>query len=423
MTQLFLIATAVLIFIGTRRIYQRNFELFLIVLVVINFDFFHLISVLRFSDSYKLIIAPILVIYLIELKMQKRIYLGKYGGWIMMFFALLVFGILIAAIQGQPLILGIKAVKFYSLILIYFVIVNHKVDINKFIKYLSILAIVIAGLAAIQSISQGAFDIFSARNADEVRKYRVIEGSFVISTAIVLSFCNYLKKMGTYYLFVFLALFVHLVFVIQTRALMAGVILTCVLVYFIYNKFSFKAIAAFALVILILSLVVIPFVSFSDIPIVKRTLMDIESIRDIKPSKAGSSPFVARYYTYEYYLGQLAESPVFGLGFRSLFWIGNPEIYAYLRKGFALSDIGVMEFVIRTGLVGLTWLLFGLMRFIGIIVKGKELSSVGAYIILGITTIGTIDLFMGNTTLFMFGLFIGLMSNENIQNGSEIRSA
>ena len=200
MSQLFLIAIAIIIFLGTRRVYQKNIELFLIVLVIVNFEFFQLIKITRFSSNIKLMIIPIILLIFIEMFMKKKkISIGKYGGWVMLFFVLLINGILVSALSGQPIILGIKAAKFYPLMVIYFFIVNHEIDIDKFIKYLIILALVIAGLTGLQHLTYPYMDIFRFQGMEgTTRENRITIGSFLIATAAVFSFANFLKKKGQY---------------------------------------------------------------------------------------------------------------------------------------------------------------------------------------------------------------------------------
>ena len=176
-----------------------------------------------------------------------------------------------------------------------------------------------------------------------------------------------------------------------------------------YRKFSLKSIAVFILVISIIVGVVISFVPISELAIVERT------VKDMDDDKETASNIETRLITYEHYWDELAKSPIFGQGFRYFRWIGNDE-YLLQREGLHLSDVGIMGFFIKTGLVGMIWLMAGLLRLVVEIMKSKELPVAGAYIMLSVTTMGTLDLIMGQGTIFMFALFLGIMSNELMQS-------
>jgi len=86
--------TGLLIILCTRRLYDRNFELFLCILIVINYEFFLLVP--RFSEYgiYREILLPIVLFCFIENRFllrlineyrEVRFTYGRYGRWIIVY--------------------------------------------------------------------------------------------------------------------------------------------------------------------------------------------------------------------------------------------------------------------------------------------------------------------------------------------------
>lgn len=400
--------------IAQRNVFYKNIELFLCVFIVINFNIFGLLP--KFGEFYHFqeTLLPIMVFYIFNLLLRNEFGFGRYGLWIIAYVIILIFGIIVASRWGQPLSLGMKAIKFHMLILVYFLVVNCKIDVDKFTKYYVILGIVLAILTAFQYILLDKFLFF---NLDEeklleygkgIRGIRVTTGASLISTAAVIAFAKYLKKHGNLYLYIFLGLFMHVVLISKTRMLIVGIIMTSIVLYLIYRKFSLKRVFLTIVVMVIFSIVVTKVSS----------LVENKYLETIKQDIEGEGTYRPRANAYDYYFNQFKKSPFVGYGYWNFVWKKNPEAQLQ-ERGIHFSDIGITHLIIESGLVGAVWLFYGLIRFIPAILKGNRPLDAIAYIIFALMVIVTLDYFLGGNTIFLFGIFLGLIGKplkENIPN-------
>lgn len=389
-----------------RNFCYRNLEIFLCILIFINFETFHLFPSIGQYYNYKLLIIPILFIFMLDIFLRGDFKLGKFGGWALMFFGIVILGIFVASWWGQPFILGIKDVKTSMLFLSYFLIVNQKVDIDKFIKYFLSMGLMVSVVVIIQYIVYHKFHFIHLDEeqlemyATQVRGLRIKEGAVLITTASVVSFARYLKSQNKWYLFLFIEFFMHVMFIIKTRMLLVGIFATVLTLYLIYRRFSISTVLSTMFGIVIFAIITLQLYAAGETKLIKATKEDLQDTH-------GS--YSARLHAYNYYFSQFKKSPFFGYGCWNYDWKKNPEARLEAR-GIHFSDIGIIHLIYSSGIIGVVWFIFGLIRFIKNILQQYQHIDITGYILLACTTISTIDYFLRSDTIFLFGMFLGFLS-------------
>ncbi|HDZ85557.1 MAG TPA: hypothetical protein ENH35_03370, partial [Candidatus Moranbacteria bacterium] len=250
----------------TRFLYLKNFELFLVSLIPINYDFFHLVPRIGVYDNYKESLLIVVLFYFIETcfiakvvhreqKICERI--SEYDKIIYFFFAVIFYAFIVALMRGQDIISTIKAVKLYPLLLVYYIVSYNDINIDKFCKYFVILALLVASLTSIQYILINKISIFyfyadasSHLRYGSYRGIRIIEGSIIISIATIISSAYLLKSFSWRYLLSALALFTQLCLVAKTRVEIFGVLLTILIVSYLYFRGTISRMVTFTYILI-----------------------------------------------------------------------------------------------------------------------------------------------------------------------------
>jgi hypothetical protein len=398
------IAISVLLFCWV--FYKRNIELFLCLLIAINFEFFHLLPRIKGPDDYKLLLLPIVFILLAERLLSRKLALGRYGWWVVAFLSISVMGIVVANFSGQSLSLGIKAAKFVPLILVYFVLQGRAIDANKFVNYFVTMSLTVAGIATAQYLLHNKFIIFTALPKDILfgieGPIRITVGQFVIAAATVVAAARYFQSSNLMFLIAAVGFFLEIVFIQKTRGFIAGVFLSIFAVYVLSHKITLLRISFYLIFagLLMGSWLIISDIKIDRIAIIDRTRLDIEKQR-------GS--FQGRINAYMYYWKEIQKKPLTGRGLFNYNWEGNSE-KKIQQTGIHLSDIGITHFIVEAGLIGLIWLIYGLFRMWLDIVYNSETIIVSSYFVVATFTMPTLDMFMRVDTLFLFAVFLGLTS-------------
>jgi len=220
----------------TRRLYYRNFELFLCLLIAVNFNFFHLIPRIGSSDQYQESLLVVLLFYLFEEYIAQDHILHKknigslaspstgiYRNLVLGYFAIVTMGLWVAFYNGQSLVLGVKSFKFYPLILVYFLIIKRGLNVEKFTCYFLWMAIAIAALVFIQFLIYGKMSLFffyensayKVRGIGTDRGLRLIEGSTIIFIGMITAFAKWLKTHRVQFLCMAIFLLTHIFIVIH----------------------------------------------------------------------------------------------------------------------------------------------------------------------------------------------------------------
>lgn len=409
MIHLILFSLSIGVLLLTWFLYRRNIELFLILLIALNFELFYFIPGPAGAGGYQILLLPILVILTVERILFGRFSSGRYGIWLLLYVGISFIGLVVASLYGQPLLLGIKAAKFVPLIFIYFLVNGREVDGIKFSKYFILMSLVIAGFTTIQYFLPPNQTIFL--NMPEAMKLarqespRLTIGQLVIPVASVMAYAIYRQSSHKGYLILSLLLFLQVFFVQQTRMLIAGVLLSLLIVHLLFTSgMSLQRLSAW---LLLTGLLLIGFIilgsELSRVAMVQRTKEDVQY-------KRGS--YHARILAYQHYWGEIFQRPLWGRGLLNFNWKGNQDRYLQQHKNLHLSDIGTTQFFVQSGLLGIIWFLFGFVKIWGDLLLRQRKSLWASYIVLATITMPTIDLFLRTDSLMPFCLFLGLLSTD-----------
>jgi len=397
-------------YIIARVVYQNHPELFLCLLIIINFEFFYLFPQIGEYNTYNIILLPILALLLLEMIVLGKIRFESLsiGILITLFIGMLALGVLIANGNDQPILLGLKAIKFQLLILIYFVVVSKDIQVEKFGKYLIGVSFCIMVLGDLDvAFFDGNLILSNVPEKDlkeRLGRIRFAVGYEIISISCLIAFCILLKTSSKLYGVLFLLFFIHILFVLQTRMIIAGIILSCIIIFlFIRNITPAVVILATLLVLLAFPTTMLVGKMFQKIGLVKQTVEDIQK-------KAAS--WQGRVNAYEYYLSKISDSPLWGYGYENFNWEKNPE-KRLKSRGIHKSDIGITHFIYKNGAFGLFW-------FIGLIIVvvwhcwtiRASSSVLLAYFSLAFCTLLTLDFFFKNRSILLLGIFLGLLAQE-----------
>lgn len=412
----------------TRRLYYRNFELFLCVLIPVNFDFFHLVPRIGQFDIYREILLVVVIFYFVEEIFMRRLLagrnvmgtrLGKYGTLVVFYLFLVFLGAVISFANGQGINFGLKAIKWYPTILIFFIVAKKGINLEKFYKYFLWLASIVAILLLLQYLAYEKINIFydyedtitHVRGINSIRGLRILEGDTVINIGLLIACSLFIKhKKPILLLNISLLLFVILA-VIKTRMEIAAIMVTLVFIYLSYKGLPLqKMIRAVCLVWLL-------FILFLLLPAINPALVTknkfvAETVYDIQ----GTSSFHAhgslyiRLLTYEYYWAQVKQRWLIGRGVQNPNWQGNDDSYVIKRHNFHLADIGMFHLVVNHGLLGLLFLGVLFFKLVPDCFFGNKNYEITSYFMLGFFMMPTIDLFFRPDRIFIFGIFLALLN-------------
>ena len=387
--------------------YRNKIELFLCLLIAINFEFFRLLPRIQGPDDYKLLLLPIVLILLFERLLCRKLTLGRYGWWVVAFLGISVMGVIVAYFSGQSMSLGIKAAKFIPLVLVYFVLQGHDIDSKKFVNYFVIMAFTVAGIATVQYFLHDRLIIFTALPKDllfgKEGPIRITVGQFIIAAGAVAAAARYFQSYNMIFLFTALGLFFQIVLIQRTRGFIAGVFLSMFVVYIMSHKITLLRISSYLIFagLCMGSWILLSDAKLDTIGIIDQTRLDIQKQR-------GS--FQARINSYSFYWKEIQKKPFAGRGLLNFNWQGNTEKYLQYEKGIHLVDIGITHFIVQAGLIGLIWLIYGLFRMWLDVIYNSETLIVSCYYVVATFTMPTLDMFLEMDTLFLFAVFLGLTS-------------
>ncbi len=391
-------------------LYLRNLELFLCLLIIINFEFFFLLP--KFV-GYQYLLLPMIFILLFVNYLSGKLSFGRYGWWVICFIVISIFGIFVAYQEGQGFSLGIKAAKFIPLVLVYFLLAGRQINVEKFSNYFIIMSLAVAFLATISSFTHGAINFFPGiprdMLVDQFGRLRITSGSFVISAASVMAFARYQQSSFIRFLYASAALFGEVVVVSQTRAAITAIVLSMFVVYVLSHKLTTLRVAFYLILsgLFMIAFLVLQHSDLSGVEFVKRTETDL--------AKRGGSyggSLQARLNAYDYYWKEMQKHLITGRGMINFNWEEDKEKKLQEYYGIHLSDIGIVHFLVQAGLIGFVWLLYGLFRLWKDIFLFRGYLCIACYFMIGTFTMPTIDMFLRvEDSMFLFAVFLGLFSS------------
>jgi len=393
-------------------VYRYNIELFACILIFINFEFFYLLPQIGTFPVYRYIDVFLVAVFLIIRTVMGELRLGRYGLWVILFIIILAVSIIVAYLSGQNLILGMKASKYYLLILAYFLFTNTQFKEEKFARYLISMGLILVLLIFFHYIASGQINVFHGLT-DTLRetfikeregRMRVVIGSVVISLSGVLSFILYFQeKRNPLYLMTAIVICIEMLFINQTRMLLLAMFLTMVFV-FMTTKFSMSKIIVSVFIITLL---------ISSWPFIADGIMSKSSLGQLTKTevKQKQGSYQARILTYQYYWKEILKHPYVGQGLVNFNWEENPEARLQ-RMSITLSDVGIVHLVVTAGMMGLLWFVIGLFFIWFDILRTRGSLLISTYIIIATITIPTIDLFVRQDHIFVFGIILAALSNR-----------
>jgi len=417
MIHIIYLCIAVLIYGITRSLYYKKPELFLCLLIFINFEFFFLIPSIGKFDNYRVMLLPIIFFLITELGLAGKLRGGAFGLLVFSYICLLVIGILTAFSNGQPLLLGVKAIKFQLPFFVYFIVVSQDVDIEKFANYLITISLLLVGLIALNlHVFNG--NLF-AKSSEELMRERLgmirfTMGEKMLSIGCVMAFVKFLKNQPKFHLIFFLLLFFHLFFIVQTRMVILSTMLSCFTIFLLCREMDVKLLV-FAIVITFLA---IPSAFLFGTMLIKVGLVD-KTITDIR-EKGGS--WQARVQTYKYYTSKIAESPVWGYGHENINWEKSPEP-KLMERCIYKGDIGITHFFYENGMFGMVWfiaMMCGVVRMLWSC--RREYPEILSYFLMAFFAMTTLDFFFLSNEILLFGIFLGLLGQISSHYKAERRN-
>ncbi len=406
MTYAILFCVGSLLLVASRYIYNRYLEIYLCLLIILNFEFFYLLPQISGSDNYKILLITMLSVNFLEIVFKGDAKIGRYGIWLAMYFILIMGGVVVAYFAGQDILLGIKAAKFSLLLLVYFLLQGRKLDTELFIKYFIFLGIAVAFLATLQYIFIDSITLFAylpkGYLAERFGHTRFISGELVIAVGAVAAFVKYRKKSGVIYLIFSLLLLAETIVVQKTRMLIAAEIGTMCFVFILLGRNIPIRILMTVMLIIFLGAAysAVPDINIKNVEMVNLTKSDI--------TKGGSS-FTARINAYKYYWGKFIESPLYGHGILNFNWVENRESRLQ-AQGIHFADIGLMHLLFKAGIIGVIWFIYGFLKIWKDTLHNRTPMEISSYFILATLAAPTIDMFLRVDSLFLFSLFAGVFS-------------
>lgn len=412
----------------TRFLYLKNFELFLVSLIPINYNFFHLVPRIGVYDNYQESLLVIVLFYFIETCFIAKIIhrnqdicekTSEYDNIIYFFFAVIFYAFVLALLRGQGIVLTIKVAKLYPLLLIYYIISYNNIDIDKFCKYFVMLALLVALLTSIQYIFINKISIFyfyadaaSHLRYGSYRGIRIVEGSIIISIATIISFAYLLKSFSWKYLLYTLALFAQLCLVVKTRVEIFGILLTILIVSYLYSRETFSKMVTFAYILLVCITLLFQF-GITQSYFIKHFSLVAGTISDFVGLSAPTShgDLSIRKRCFDYYLGDILRNNFLGRGLLSTVWSGSTEIYEMNVLHFYLADIGIMRTFVFFGLPGIALVLYALFCFVRKFFSRlvHDYPEIIAFFVYGITILPFTDIFFSTRNFFLFAIFLALL--------------
>lgn len=414
----------------TRLLYLKNFELFLVSLVPLNYNFFHLVPRIGVYDNYQESLLVVVLFYFIETCFIAKIVhhdknsckkISEYDKIIYFYFAVIFYAFVVALLRGQDIVSTIKAAKLYPLLLMYYVISCNDIDIDidKFCKYFIFLALLVAFLTSIQYIFISNISIFyfysdaaSHLRYGSYRGVRIVEGSIIISMATIISSVYLLKRFSWKSLLFALALFVQLCLVAKTRTEIFGILLTILIVSYLYFREAIPKMIMFTYILLLCITLSFQF-GITQSYFIKHFSMVAGTMSDFVGLSAQTShgDLSIRKKCFDYYFFDMLHNNFSGRGLLSTIWSGSTEIYEMNVLHFYLADIGIMHMFVFFGLPGVALVFYALFCFVKKIFSHliNDHPEIIAFFVYGITILPFTDIFFSTRNFFLFAIFLALL--------------
>lgn len=389
--------------------YRFDFELFIVSTLIINQDFFYLaprelLGTSSYQDLLFILLPLILVVCLFKrIKIPRAISL-----FVLAFFIVILSAVFNATLQGQPMILGLKAAKGYYLLLFFFVFFSRQINVQRLTSIVVLTGVLLMMLNNIQYISWGDSYIFQyTREVDSIRggKLRFLMGDFFTIFAPLLALGVYLQQKKRWYLVAFIYIIATVFIQGQTRAVIFGMTLTTFILLFLAQRIRIKVFIS--AIVTIAAFILIE-------PLLQETFIGSSFLETQLELAQKSGNIGIRYDAYDYYWEELSQNIVTGQGiWNDAFTEYNPQDMKY--KNLHLSDIGIMGFLFHTGLMGLAWLiaLFVWVYRVHFSSFGRLRAQINygifGYFVFSIATLATLNCMVDRFTIIYLALALAII--------------
>ncbi len=405
-----------------------------LIIVMFFFENLFFITDLGIGSRFLSDISLALMIPIILLRSKKiffciKIKWDNYCWLVIIFIIIVLLSLIISSYlqYGQPLSIGLLPVRKYLLIFSLFFAIAlgmDKRDLYLFFRYLAYTGVFVSVLTIIDVILFGGGTIFSqyfAIGQTRGGDIRLHIATFLVAYSIIYSLIIFYESKRSSikikYLLMMLICIVNLIFIIQTRAAILGVVITMAWYYFRNININ-KALIIILIILFIISssFFIGSEYNFKDSKIGSFVSLSLDEIG----SDAGN--FSIRENSFEYFYKFTSEnSPFWGLGvFSESNFPHNPINIAGEKYLYFLADINGFSTYFNFGIPGVFLLLFvtykSFRRVISIKFNitsdepEKILSIVVFYLLLYILVTPTLDNLLVENKLFYTGILFYFLS-------------
>ena len=172
--------------------YYKCFECLILLLLIINEEFFYLLPRLGGQKNYQDALFPVILCIGVYFFVNKKPFRRDIAFLVAGFLGIILLGVLQAYFYGQPIILGIKAAQGFLIILIFFAFHAKEINVKRLFNLIIITGICIALLNNIQFVLFNKIKIFHYdKILMRVGELRFLIGGFFIIFAPILSLSLY----------------------------------------------------------------------------------------------------------------------------------------------------------------------------------------------------------------------------------------
>jgi len=409
-----------LLFIGgVTLLFLKQMELFILLILLLNHELFYLLSneVLGGRNFQGLVYVALFATGLWYFLRDKK---PNDGNFNFVAIALLFIGLMAvfnSFFHGQPLLLGIKAAKGYFLILFYFVFMARPIDTQKLFKLIIISGVILTFLNNVQYLFFGKIRIFHFfREMERAGQLRFLIGDFFAIFAPIIAFGEYLKNKKKIYLFASLYMVITMTLQGQTRAVMWGSLVTLFLLLYLAKKINYMKVVIYGVPLLVILIWIIPLIQST-------FLGELYELTKHEITRREGNVAI-RFDAYNYYLGEIFQSPLIGRGIWSeafdIYMGDNPEDMT--EQGLYLSDIGITSLIFHAGLIGALWLVWLLVKvYKRVFISRRQIKEeipygLVGYFIFGLSTILTLNCFLHHRTIIYLALALALLTQSESFN-------
>ncbi|MBI4651058.1 O-antigen ligase family protein [Candidatus Desantisbacteria bacterium] len=407
-------------FILSIYLYYKNFEGFLLFVLLLCFDFANLFPTIGQFHTYDLLF-PLLFLSLGEIIISKKKksnfcyddlkHFNFFAGMFSVFVVLAILGIFIAYLnENQPLIYGLRGARRYFFILFYFVVKFNSLNINKLKNYVINFSLLLCLLNLMQYFLYNKINIFYIEAGMRAGTLRFFGGYPIVVLGIFFIFAKFIRYRKIKDLLIFLVLFIISSSLIKARMIMFGILIAVVMISFRTRIINIRNILFF-----FISAILILFMYFGILQnqYQYKDYMYYKIIYETKNEiKYSEGNWLVRLKEYNYFLKYWMENPLFGRGIYTSTYSESIETQG-IAFGYYLSDLGWFSILYEFGLIGLFWAIV-LIVYILKRVYIYQYYEMEIYVYFVISTLVTMNFFLLSHTVLVPAFFASMFYNYTL---------